>query len=278
MLTRFAKLPAALLAAGGLLSGASAQAAVSIDSGSYTYSQNFDSLAASGTANAWTNDSTLAGWFLYNKDLAAITSYRADTGTSTTGSFYSYGLTSADRALGGLASGSTYFGNPAPASGALAGWIAVAFQNNTGAALDSFTVNFDGEQWRNGGNTNASYQAQSMVLQYGFGASFASVTNWTAAGSNFNWSAPVTTVGSAAAVNGNTAGLVSHVGGTVATNWQSGDTLWVRWVENNDAGNDHGLAIDNFALSVTAVPEPQSVMLMFAGLFMLGAVVRRRTK
>jgi len=26
------------------------------------------------------------------------------------------------------------------------------------------------------------------------------------------------------------------------------------------------------------VPEPQSVMLMFAGLFMLGAVVRRRTK
>lgn len=278
MRAHFKKLPAAMLAAGLLWSGACAHAALSVDSGTYAYQQGFDSLASSGTANTWANDSTLAGWSLFNKDFAAITSYRADSGTSTTGSFYSYGSTSTDRALGGLASGGAYFGSPAPASGAVAGWIAVAFQNNTGAALNSFTVHFDGEQWRNGGNTNASYQSQSMVLQYGFGSSFAAVTGWTAAGNSFNWSAPVTTAGSAAAVNGNVAGLVSGVGGTVATTWNAGDTLWLRWVENNDSGNDHGLAIDNFSLSVTAVPEPQSVLLMFAGLAVLGAFARRRSK
>ncbi len=35
--------------------------------------------------------------------------------------------------------------------------------------------------------------------------------------------------------------------------------LWLRWVEINDAGADHGLAIDNFSFAanadVAAVPE-----------------------
>jgi hypothetical protein len=37
--------------------------------------------------------------------------------------------------------------------------------------------------------------------------------------------------------------------------WNAGDTLWLRWVERNDAGNDHGLAIDNFELA-TGIVEP----------------------
>jgi hypothetical protein len=43
----------------------------------------------------------------------------------------------------------------------------------TGAALDSFTVGFDGEQWRDGGNTTA----QTMVLEYGFGSAFNAVSS-----------------------------------------------------------------------------------------------------
>ena len=35
---------------------------------------------------------------MFNKDFAAITSYRADSGNSTTGAFYSYGSSAADRA------------------------------------------------------------------------------------------------------------------------------------------------------------------------------------
>src|SRR5262249_27115537 len=40
-------------------------------------------------------------------------------------------------------------------------------------------------------------------------------------------------------------------GGTLNNlGWAAGSTLWVRWVENNDAGNDHALAIDNVQLGL----------------------------
>ena len=172
----FAKLvPAAVLVV-GMFQSAGASASLSVTSSAFDYSQSFDSLAITGAANTWANDSTLAGWSLFNSTSAAITAYAGGDGSSNTGSFYSFGTVgSNERALGGTGSGSAYFGSPV--SGALAGWIAVAFTNNSGAALSGFTLGFDGEQWRNGGNTNA----QSMVLQYGFGNSFASVGNWTPA-------------------------------------------------------------------------------------------------
>lgn len=249
-----------------------AHAAISLASASSTYSQSFDSLANSGSsAVAWTNDSTLQGWSLFNAAGAAITGgYLVGTGSANNGSFYSFGsAASSDRALGGAGSGGAYFGSPL--AGAVAGYIALALTNDSGAAFDSFTINFDGEQWRNGGNT----AAQAMTLQYGFGATFGAVTTWTSAGTAFNWSSPVATA-SAAAVNGNTTGLVANVGGTVTTNWASGDTLWVRWVENNDNANDHGLAIDNLSLSVSAVPEGDGLALALSGLALMGTLARRR--
>ncbi|RQO59770.1 PEP-CTERM sorting domain-containing protein [Paucibacter sp. KBW04] len=253
---------------------APAQAAVSVDSSSFVYSQSFDSLAkTTSTSNvAWANDSTLAGWSLFNKDKAAITSYLADAGGSNTGGFRSFGVSgNSDRALGGVGSGGTYFGSPA--NGAVAGWIALSLTNNSGSALAGFNLAFDGEQWRNGGNATA----HSMVLEYGFGASFAAVTSWTAPGANFDWTSPV--VGTTAAtVNGNGAGLVAGRGGQINTAWAAGDTLWVRWTERNETGNDHGLAIDNVSFSAVAaaVPEPQTYALLLAGLGAIGFVARRR--
>jgi len=250
-----------------------ASAAISIATPSSTYSQNFDSLTTSTTASTWTNDSTLSGWSLFSSTGVAVPTIVGGDGASNTGSFYSFGSStgSTERALGGTASGGAYFGSPA--SGAVAGYIAVAFNNSSGAAYNSFTVGFDGEQWRNGGNTTA----QAMVLQYGFGATFGTVASWTAPGSAFNWTSPVATA-TAAAVNGNTSGLVSNVGGTVTTSWAAGQTLWVRWVENNDVANDHGLAIDNFSLSVTAVPEADTWAMLLAGLGLIGFIGRRRSR
>lgn len=212
-----------------------------------SYSQNFDSLAASGTGNAWSNGSTLAGWSLFRQPApgTAITAYSANDGASNAGSFYSYGSgNSSDRALGGLGSGGTYFGSPT--SGDIAGWIAFAATNKTSADIGSITIAFDGEQWRNGGNTTA----QSMVLEYGFGATFDAVAAWIAPGGNFDWASPVAT-GTAAAVDGNVAGKVSARGGTLTgLDWNPDETLWLRWIERNDAGSDHGLAIDNFSFAV----------------------------
>lgn len=225
-----------------------------------SYSQNFDTLTTSTAAVAWTNGTTLEGWYLFRQPApgTALTTYVGGSGGSNAGSFYSFGTT-AERALGGVGSGGTYYapaGVSAPGNGAVAGWIAMAATNGTGSTLNQFTLTFNGEQWRNGGNTTA----QTMVLEYGFGTDFASVLTWSAPGGSFNWTSLVNTA-SAAAIDGNSAGLVSGLGGTInGINWVAGSTLWVRWIEVNDAGNDHGLAIDNVQLTAT-VPASNSVNL-----------------
>jgi predicted extracellular nuclease len=224
-----------------------------------TYSQAFDGLALSGSSISWTNDLTLPGWFLFRQPSSspvAITAYDAGNGSASSGSFYSYGSTgSSDRALGGLGSGGAYFGSPS--SGSLAGWLALALTNTTGLPIASLNLSFSGEQWRNGGNSGA----QSMLLQYGIGTSFTAVTSWISPGGNFDWTSPIAT-STSASVNGNSAGRVANRGGSLANlNWSAGSTLWFRWIETNDAGNDHGLAIDDVSITITDNDSPPSVTL-----------------
>jgi predicted extracellular nuclease/phosphodiesterase/alkaline phosphatase D-like protein len=218
------------------------------------YSQSFDALALSGAGNAWSNDVTLPGWHLFRQPAAApvaLAKYNADSGSGNAGSFLSYGSTgSSDRALGGLGSGGAFFGSPA--SGAVAGWFALALTNTTGAPIAGLDLSFSGEQWRNGGNTTA----QTMELQWGVGPSFEQVGLWSTPGGSFNWASPLTG-STAGAVDGNGAGRVSGVGGNLdlsVSPWAAGSTLWLRWAEINDPGNDHGLAIDDLSLSVATPP------------------------
>ena len=216
------------------------------------YVQDFNTLVTSGTSQAWTNDSTLPAWSLFNKTPAAIATINATDGSSNTGAFVSFGTgTATERALGGVASGGAYFGSPA--TGAVAGWMAVAIQNNTGATVDTATVGFTGEQWRNGGNATA----QTMKAEYGFGATFTGVTTWTPTPASFDFVSKVNTA-TASALDGNAAAnRTTGLGGNLTTlGWTNGSTLWIRWVENNDAGNDHGLGLDDFSFSVpVAAPE-----------------------
>ena len=245
----------------------------------FDYTQDFNTLANSGntTAIAWANDNTLAGWSLFNKDNAAISSYIANAGAVNNGSFYSFGRSgSSDRALGSVASGTPYFG--VPGTGSAAGYIALAVTNQSSANIRAFSLSYDGEQWRSGTNV-----PQSLTVQYGFGDTFDTVSSWTAAGSAFDFTSPVT--GGIRPLNGDVApNRVAGLGGTVTLTdwstgqfvvWAPGQTLWVRWTDLNDAGNDHGLAIDNVVFSV-AVPEPGSYALALAGLAVAGLVARRR--
>lgn len=259
-----------MIAAAVLMALLPAHATLSVGSVAFTYSESFDSLTTTATATVpWANDSTLPGWSLFNSLAAAIITYGADTGASNTGSFRSFGdAGSSERALGNTASGGPYFGSPA--SGTLAGTISVALTNTSGATLAGFTLAYSGEQWRNGGNTSA----QSLTFDYGFGATYAAVI-WAPAATGFNFTSPV--VGAtAAAVNGNSAGLVTGLGGSVVTPWTAGSTLWLRWSDLNDVANDHGLAIDNVNISIATVPEPGTYALLLAGLAVLAFVARRR--
>lgn len=144
--------------------------------------------------------------------------------------------------------------------------------NNTGQTLQHFSVSFAGEQWRDSGATSS----QVMRFEYGWGSSFTGVGSWTAPGGLFDWASPVVS-GTAGAVDGNTVGRLAGRGGWISgVSWNPGQTLWLRWVETNDPGNDHGLAIDDFAF-VAVVPEPGSLARWAGlGLMILGLARRLR--
>ncbi|MBV8037305.1 PEP-CTERM sorting domain-containing protein [Roseateles sp.] len=252
--------PKFLLASAGLMAALSAHATVSVTGPSFTYSQNFDSLPASGSVT-FVNDSTLPGWSLYRSNGTALT-VTAGNGSNNGGGFYSFGTgTSSDRALGSVASSSTGTMN-----------YALALTNNSGAALAGFTLLYDGEQWRNGGNTNV----QSLTFDYGFGSSYSTVA-WQSAGAGFNFNSLVNTA-TAGTVDGSSVGKTANIGGTVTTGWAAGQTLWVRWTDIDDVGADHGLAIDNvrFNAVAAAVPEPSTYAMLLAGIGAIGFIARRR--
>ena len=223
---------------------------ITINSSTSSYSQNFDGLAATTATNiVWSNNTTLSGWYLFNGSNTAITTYSAETGSTGTATYSSYGATNGgtERALGSIGSGGAYWGSPA--SGNVGGYMAVAFLNSSGTTINNVSVSFDGEQWRNGGNATA----QTMTLQYGFGSTFAGVSTWVTPGGNFNFTSPVATA-TAAAVNGNVAGKAAGLGGSLSSlGWANNATLWIRWVEVNDTGNDHALGIDNFSFTATII-------------------------
>ncbi len=241
-----------------------------------TYSQDFDSLASSGTDISWTNDTTIAGWSLYRVAAGSdptpvpMTFYDASAGTADSGRFYSLG-TDADRALGAIGNGT--FGYPGDQASpipinSMAGWLAASFTNGTGVEVNQITVAYDGEQWRDAGDNEPPY-AQTMEFQYGFGSDFSSVSTWNSPGGSFDFTSPVFTT-TAGAIDGNVAGSVAGLGGTISDlSWQAGETLWLRWVVQNDSGFDHALAIDNFSLNaaaaVSAVPEAGSMLTVGLG-------------
>ena len=67
--------------------------------------ENFDTLASTGTDIAWTDNSTIPGWY------STRATYNSGTGSSNTGALYSFGVAGTnpvtDRALGSVASGTT---------------------------------------------------------------------------------------------------------------------------------------------------------------------------
>lgn len=216
------------------------------------YSQNFDSLLATGTGNTWTNNATIAGWY------SNRITYNAGTGSSNTGALYSFGdAGSAERALGSVASGSTgtiHYG--------------VGFVNLTGGTLSSFTVRYDGEQWRDGGNTTQ----HSLAFDYKIGSGLLITDTGYTLVPQLDFLGPVAT-STAGALSGNSA--ANRVAGITYTvtgiNWMPGQQLYLRWTDIDNAGADHGLAIDNFEFF--AVPEP-SVFILLGGLALVAGCRR----
>jgi hypothetical protein len=195
-----------------------------------TYTQNFNTLANSGTGNAWTDNSTIAGWY------SSRTTYNAGDGSSNAGALYSFGSTSAtDRAIGSVGSGSTttvFYG--------------ARFQNNTGGIISALKITYTGEQWRNGGVA----AAQTVNFAYQTGTTVTSLTTGTWTGiSNLNFTSPVTGT-TAAALNGNLVGTNAVVITYTITGLSipAGEEVMIRWEDIDHSGSDHGLGIDDFTI------------------------------
>lgn len=247
----------------------------------YEYQQDFNSLNATvaSTNRAWANDSTLEGWSMFNSKKQSITYYRASAGAEASGYFYSYGADkSSDRALGLVGSAGEYWG--APAEDALSGYAAAAFRNDSGQTLSGLNLQWTGEQWRVGEKNTT---ADKLDFRWGFGESFNSVSVWNNPGAAFTFNSKVknTSTGAGTVNDGNSNGSIA-LGGDIALDWQTGQTLWITWMDYNSKGFDHGLAIDDVYLSVanpvTQVPELDSWALLAAGLCGLSLARRRRVQ
>ena len=222
----------------GRVANAAPQAAISLAA---PYNQNFDSLANTGLTNVWTDDSTIAGWYS-NRVL-----YLAGTGSSNTGGLYSFGAaSSSERALGSVGSngtGTIYYG--------------ARFQNDAGGTVTSITVNYVGEQWRNGGNA----AAHTLTFAYQIGPTVTSLTtgSWTGV-APLDFTGPVATT-TAGALDGNNAANQAALNHTFAVSIPAGQEIVLRWEDPNDSGSDHGLAIDSLQVtaSVSMVDSPPAV-------------------
>jgi hypothetical protein len=272
------------------------RAAVIYSTTGSTYSQSFDSLPSSPTNTSlqatvpWTDDSTssatqtsLLGWYLYHPNSQAEGGanghqrIRAITGNSGTGSFYSFGVASAngpvtDRALGDV--GSTTLSNNPPAVNNM--YWAVRLTNGTSDTLTTLTIQYTGEQWRRGTATG-----EAISVSY-TNAATTDATNWadqTATNADFisvpalQFSSPTLTP-TDSTLDGNAPANRATKSAIVGLSWAPGTDLWIRFNEPQLVGNDDGLAIDDFSVSVD-VPEPSSLMLLSVAIVGLGLTIRR---
>ena len=217
-----------------IISYSYSSAQISINSFTFHYSQNFNTLASVGTGNAWTDNSTILGWY------STRTLYNAGTGSSTTGALYSFGSTgSSERALGSVASGTTETIN-----------YGVRFVNNSDSVITRIPIQYTGEQWRNGGNETQ----HSLIFSYQIGASDLISGIWIEV-TSLSFTGPVAT-STAGALDGNAIENRIILNSTINITLGVGQEIWFRWTDINDPGNDHGLAIDDFFFNPDTLTLP----------------------
>ncbi len=209
--------------------------------------EHFDTLASSGTTIAWTDNSTIPGVY------STRPTYNSGTGSSNAGALYSFGVAGTnpitDRALGSVGSGSTgtvYWG--------------VKLTNNTGTTITSLDVTYVGEQWRNGGATSPSVSiAQTADFQYQVASpGVITAVNTPTTGwldhDTLDFTSPTFGTTAAATLDGNAAANRVQKSATLSITIADGQEVWLRWVDIDHSGNDHGLATDDLSVTANGVP------------------------
>jgi predicted extracellular nuclease len=197
------------------------------------YTQDFNTLAATGTSSV-----VPLGWDLSESGTNANTTYTAGTGSSNAGDTYSFGaLNATERAFGGLRSGT------------LVPLVGAQFRNSAGTnTITSLAISYTGEQWRLG-QVDTGRAADRLDFQLSTNAT--SVADVNAAWTNqdaLDFSSPVV-AGTVGALNGNTSSTALSATIT-GLSIPPGTSFWIRWADSDlIPGADDGLAVDDFSLT-----------------------------
>jgi hypothetical protein len=227
------------------------------------YAEAFDTLGATGTANAFLPE----GWALAESGTSPRVNgaYASSTGSDATGDVYSYGsAASVERAFGTLRSGTL---NPI---------IGAAFVNRTGGTLTALDISYTGEQWRVGVVSRGT--ADRLDFQYSLDAAGLTTGTWVDVDA-LDFNSPNVN-SSAGALDGNAAANRSSVAYTLTgLGIADGATFWIRWLDFDIPGFDDGLAVDDFSLTARGallVSEPDAIALL--GLCLAAVVASRRRR
>ncbi|MDP6636788.1 MAG: CotH kinase family protein, partial [Phycisphaerae bacterium] len=212
------------------------------------YSENFDSIGTGSTTapTGWTagNYSSVQnnqppGGALDNETLSP-----ADGSSVGKGFSYNYGSGFAsDRAIGHLPTTST--GDRG---------LQIEITNDTGSAIESFTLGYTGEQWRDWQSGANPPQQLSVWFSTSPGSGFVSM------GSQFDFIAPHQT-GANGPLDGNDPANRQNInaGYTPSALIEDGETFYITWHDVNDSGiSDNPLAVDDVTFS--AVFGPREVL------------------
>jgi hypothetical protein len=214
---------------------ASGGSSISLTTLGSPYTQNFNTLASTGTSST-----VPTGWAFNESGSYANTTYTAGNGSGTAGDTYSFGATSStERAFGGIQSGS------------LTPTIGANFTNNTGSTITSLAISYTGEQWRLG----ATGRVDRIDFQLSTDAASLTTGTWVNY-DNLDFSSPVTT-GTVGALDGNSSPNRSTINYTITgLNISNGAIFFIRWNDFNVTGADDGLAVDDFSITPNGSAPP----------------------
>ncbi|WP_338875676.1 DUF5689 domain-containing protein [Spirosoma sp. SC4-14] len=231
-------------------------AQIAITTTGTTISQTFNTLPAASTTT-FSSNSLIAGVYAEHTGTGAV--IVASNGVSATGSLYSYGATnSTDRSLGSIGDSTT--------GGSFA--YGLRFRNSTGVVITSLQVSYTGEQWRNSGAgaqeiTFAYLVSATPITTLGLSSSLAVPAGYTSVAA-LSFTSPVSGTSVAIGpIDGNA--VVNRITKTSVITGLSiapGSEIMLRWFDADQAGNDHGLAIDDvsvMALSTNSGTTPTLV-------------------
>ncbi|HUS11817.1 MAG TPA: Ig-like domain-containing protein, partial [Pyrinomonadaceae bacterium] len=208
---------------------------ISIANFGVALSENFNTLALTGTSNT-----TPIGWGFSESGTNANTLYTAGTGSSNAGDTYSFGaLSNSERAFGGLRSGS------------LVPIVGASFTNNTGGTITSLDISYTGEQWRQG----VLNRGAADRLDFQLSTDATTLTTGTYSDVNaLDFSSPNTTT-AVGALDGNAAINRTNITSTISgLSIANGATFFIRWTDFDIASSDDGLAVDDFSLTANGDP------------------------